>query len=179
MPNSVYSFSQCNLPAFGTAPRIVGISPVANTNSVREGETTSQKAVLTKAFQKANRAGVQTEASRRRSIGGFRFYNNAGDPLSRNNYSGVENTNQCRNQLGGGVGKMHSPRCRRGRSQINTSGVETFSGNPRYVYDSSNYMTYKKNRAMNKGYATEEGLVYTEGGGTRCETTSAKNRVRK
>ena len=34
----------------------------------------------------------------------------------------------------------------------NTNGNAAFSGNPRYVYDSSNYIQYKKLRAVNKTY---------------------------
>lgn len=179
MPNSVYSFTNCNPPAVGVLPNAVGISPIHGLNAVHDGTTTAEKSILTKAYKKTKVNGIATTASSSRSIGGFRFSNNAGDPLSRKNYAGVQNTNQCGNQLGGGVGKMHSPRCRRGRSEVNTSGVEAFSGNPTYVYDSSNYITYRKQKAMNKGYGDPNNLVYTEGGGSRCETISARSRARK
>ena len=172
--SSFYSFTNCNEPPSGVWPNARGVSAIHGHNSVHEGETVSDKSVLYKSWKKTEDLSGKT-----RAIGGFRFYNHAGDALSREDYNGVEHSGQCGNQLGGGVGKMHSPRCRRGRSQINSSGVETFSGNPKYVYDSSNYMTYKKRRALNKGYGDIDNLVYAEGGGSRCETVAAKNRSRK
>tara|TARA_Y100000591_G_C21683000_1_gene619105 strand:- start:218 stop:739 length:522 start_codon:yes stop_codon:yes gene_type:complete len=173
MPSSVYSFTSCNPPPDGVYPNANGVSPIHGHNAVHGGATSAEKGILGRGWAK------NTVPKGTRAIGSFRYFNNAGDPLSRDNYAGVQNTSQCMSQLGGGVGKMHSPRCRRGRSEINTSGVETFSGNPTYVYDSSNYMTYKKQRAMNKGYIDPNNRVYTEGGGSRCESISARNRSRK
>ena len=59
-----------------------------------------------------------------RAIGGFRAIMNAGDPLSRQNVS----------------------------SKNDTTGVPLASGNGKFVYDSSDYTTYLRRRAMGRNY---------------------------
>lgn len=166
------SFTECDKPADGTYPNVSGVEPQKAFNSENNGARSSIKNILYRGWR--GRLADPT----RTAIGGFRFYNNAGDPLSRKHYSGVQNSRECVSQLGGGIGNMHQPRCMRGRSQRNTSGVETFSGNPNFVYDSSNYITYRKQKALNKGYGTVSGRVYTDGGGSRCTAVAARRKAR-
>ncbi len=164
-------YTTCNPPSDGSYPNITNASNPQSEPVAAMGTALSrQKMILTRAW----RAPCNT-----RAIGDFRAYNNAGDCLSRVNYAGVQNSNQCNNQTGGGIGRMHSSRCRRGRSQVNTTNVETFSGNPTYVYDSSNYARFRKQKAMNQGNAVGASRVYKDGGSSRCIEIAARNRVRK
>ena len=55
----------------------------------------------------------------------------------------------------------------------NNSPGSYFSGNPRYVYDSSDYLKYKKLKAINKNYNDE-----TYGGDNHNSIQTVINRVR-
>ena len=185
------SFTECNLPAESVFPNVQGVEPQKDENTINASSRSATKQILYRGWRgripdptaPLNSKGDPT-AFLPRAIGGFRFYNNAGDALSRKDYSGVQNSRECISQLGGGIGKMHQPRCGRGRSERNTSGVETFSGNPKYVYDSSNYMTYRKQKALNRGYVNIPGTrgrdtrVYANGGSSRCSAATARSRLR-
>lgn len=54
-----------------------------------------------------------------------------------------------------------------------SDGESTFAGNPKYVYDSSDYMKYRKLRAVNKNY-----YDYSFGGDKHNSTQSALNIAR-
>jgi hypothetical protein len=89
----------------------------------------------------------------------FRVLNNAGDVLSRKNYScGGSNMVGTRpgmlNLIYGG-----------GQSKANCDGtnIPPSTCNVKYVYDSSDFIKYKKLRALNKGYVTPN---YADGGAT-------------
>lgn len=79
----------------------------------------------------------------------FRAINNAGDLLSRQNYScgGPNQTFQSRPGMHGlkkGFGHI--------QSWCDNSGVPAAACNSKYVYDSSDYIRYAKQKAMNKNY---------------------------
>ena len=79
----------------------------------------------------------------------FRVANNAGDSLSRRNYScggpnQLSNTNK--NQL---VSMFRGTL----KSVCDSSNIEPASCNTTYVYDSSTYSKYKRQVAMNKTYS--------------------------
>ena len=79
----------------------------------------------------------------------FRAINNSGDLLSRQNYScgGACQTFQSRPGLFGLKGKF-------GHIQDNCdgSGIPPSSCNVKYVYDSSDYIRYAREKAINKNY---------------------------
>jgi hypothetical protein len=85
-------------------------------------------------------------------MGTFRVVNNAGDLLSRVNYSCggpnmITNTNHTRlvlstNRDGG-----------QSKSDCDDSGIAPASCNVEYVYDSSDFIRFKRLQAINRGYA--------------------------
>lgn len=110
------------------------------------------------------------------SIGSFRVINNAGDVLSRVNYSCggpnmISGTN--RKQL------IYSSNRDGGQSNKNCdgSGIEPSTCNVEYVYDSSDFTRFKRLMAVNRGYAglgTHEG-DYTSGGSTNSSQVAYRH----
>lgn len=84
---------------------------------------------------------------------GFRAVMNAGDPLSRINYS-------CGgpNMISGGVGRMTGMNANtlkdggQSKNFCDKSNIPPQTCNVRYVYDSSDIIRYKKELAINKNY---------------------------
>jgi len=89
------------------------------------------------------------KADLKRVITPFRAVTNSGDILSRQYYScgGSCQTFQSRPNLKGLRGSFGSI-----KSACDSSGVPPASCNVKYVYDSSDYITYLKNTAVNKNY---------------------------
>ena len=94
-----------------------------------------------------------------RIITPFRAVNNAGDLLSRQNYScgGTCQTYQSRPGLSGLRQRFGSisDNCRAdifwSTTQVNPN-VPSSTCNVKYVYDGSDYITFKKNQAINRNY---------------------------
>jgi len=87
--------------------------------------------------------------NKKRVITPFRAVNNAGDILSRKNYScgGSCQTFQSRPGLFGLRGRFGAI-----QSRCDGSGVPPAACNGKYVYDSSDYVTYLKQKALVKNY---------------------------
>jgi hypothetical protein len=102
----------------------------------------------------------------------FRIVNNAGDFLSRQNYSsgGPNQVNSIKQSISGSwrtsAGRVHAT--------DDGTGVPSASCNPKYVYDSSNYIAYRKQRAVNKNYRD-----ISSGGDESNASYSAILRVRR
>jgi len=92
---------------------------------------------------------VSQLGNKKRVIGPFRAVNNAGDVLCRKNYScgGPCQTFQSRPGMFGLKGAFGSI-----NSYCDGTGVPPSSCNTKYVYDSSNYITYLKQQAVNRNY---------------------------
>lgn len=111
----------------------------------------------------------------------FRAVNNAGDLLSRENYScgGSCQTFQSRPGLKGLRGRFGSisdscvPSAAYNSLQL-LSNVPAASCNVKYVYDSSDYTTYLKQKAFNKNY---NDLSY--GGDQSSASQSAQRAIRR
>jgi hypothetical protein len=111
----------------------------------------------------------------------FRAVNNAGDLLSRENYScgGTCGSFQSRPGLHGLRGRFGAiqstcvPSVTYSNVQLNTS-VPSATCNVRYVYDSSDYTTYLKQKAVNRNY---NDLTY--GGDQSNSSQSAVRAVRR
>ena len=112
----------------------------------------------------------------------FRAVNNAGDLMSRNNYScgGPCQTFQSRPGLKGlrtrfgSIQKTCIPSDAYNSLQISTQGIPAAACNVKYVYDSSDYTTYLKQRAFNKNY---NDLTY--GGDSGNASQSALRAIRR
>jgi len=111
----------------------------------------------------------------------FRAVNNAGDLLSRDNYScgGTCQTPQSRPGLHGlktHFGSVQSsciPSATYSSLQL-LNNVPAAACNVKYVYDSSDYTTYLKQRAVNKNYND-----YSYGGDDSNSSQSAQRAIRR
>jgi hypothetical protein len=112
--------------------------------NARGGEQALTRKILTKSWNTPYAVGEFNET--RPVIGGFRLVNNLGDFLHRQNYS-CGGSNQIRSNKPGlrSISGTIPQNC-------DTSGIPASSCNPKFVPDSSDYMRYKKQRAMNLNY---------------------------
>ena len=123
---------------------INGISGKQTINGARSSENTLMRRVL--------RRGWNTEYARgningrQRVTTPFRAVNNLGDFLSRKNYvcGGSNQVNASKPGWKGHIGSI--------LSQCDGTGVEAGSGNMRHVPDSSDYVRYRKQNAINNTY---------------------------
>lgn len=110
-------------------------------------------------------------AKLKRIITPFRAVTNSGDILARRYYTcgGPCQTFQSRPGLFGLRGHFGAI-----ESQCDGTGVAAAVCNGKYVYDSSDYITYKKNDAINKNYN-----AYNYGGDNSNSTQSALRAIRR
>jgi hypothetical protein len=123
---------------------INGISPKQTLTNYKGGEQTFNRGVLRRGWNQLNASG--TINGYKRVITPFRAVNNLGDFLARPNYvcGGPNQVNASKPGWKGHIGSIIS--------QCDTTGVEGASCNPRFVSDSSDYVRFRKLRAMNKNY---------------------------
>ena len=123
---------------------INGISPKQTLTNYKDGEQSLDRGVLRRGWNQLNATG--TINGRNRVITPFRAVNNLGDFLARPNYvcGGPNQVNASKPGWKGHIGSIIS--------QCDGSGVEGASCNPRFVSDSSDYVRFRKLRAMNKNY---------------------------
>jgi len=97
------------------------------------------------------------------AIGGFRLVNNAGDYLSRVNYvSGGPNMISSRPRLPVVTRKDGGQ-----RNASDNTGIPGATCNPKYVYDASDFVKYRRQKAINYGYAglgKNDNADYSAGG---------------
>ena len=112
--------------------------------NARGGEQALTRKILTKSWNTPYAVGEVNET--RPVIGGFRLVNNLGDFLHRQNYS-CGGSNQIRSNKPGlrSISGTIPQNC-------DSAGIPASSCNPKFVPDSSDYMRYKKQRAMNLNY---------------------------
>lgn len=112
--------------------------------NARGGEQALTRKILTKSWNTPYAVGEVNET--RPVIGGFRLVNNLGDFLHRQNYS-CGGSNQIRSNKPGlrSISGTIPQNC-------DSTGIPASSCNPKFVPDSSDYMRYKKQRAMNLNY---------------------------
>lgn len=127
---------------------INGISPKQTLTNFKSGEQTLYRGVLRRGWNQVQASGVVTGATKdyNRVITPFRAVNNLGDFLSRKNYvcGGPNQVNASKPGWKGHIGSIIS--------QCDGTGVEGASCNPKFVADSSDYVRFRKLRAMNKNY---------------------------
>ena len=123
---------------------INGISPKQTLTNYKDGEQSLDRGVLRRGWNQLNAIG--TINGRNRVITPFRAVNNLGDFLARPNYvcGGPNQVNASKPGWKGHIGSIIS--------QCDGSGVAGASCNPRFVSDSSDYVRFRKLRAMNKNY---------------------------
>lgn len=123
-----------------------GFSPIQSSNGYNDAETINNRRILTRAWNKKGAMGIDRGFKRR--LNSFRIINNAGDFLMRENY--VCGGNNIVNQTQSGRVMRRTG----GRPQNNCdgTGVEASNCNPKFVYDSSDYVRFLKQKAINKSY---------------------------
>ena len=105
-----------------------GYSPKQTINNYKDSEQSTIRFLLRSGWNTQNASS--TINGRNRVITPFRAVNNAGDFLSRTNYScGGSNTQNC-----------------------DRSGIPPAACNTKYVYDSSDYIKFRKQQAVNRNY---------------------------
>ena len=124
-----------------------GFSPQQTVLNYKDGAQTATRSILRNAWNTSYAKG--TYNGHKRKIGPFRAINNAGDFLSRQNYKCGGPTGMSKSSIGWAGSKIYLG------SQINNcdnTGVEGSSGNVKYVYNSSDYITFRKQQATNSNY---------------------------
>jgi hypothetical protein len=121
-----------------------GYSAKQTINNYKDSEQTTLRRILRSGWNTQNASG--TINSKKRVITPFRAVNNAGDFLSRKNYScgGPNPTNASRPGYKRNIGSMWS--------NCDNTGVPAASCNGKYVYDSSDYTRFRKEQAGNRNY---------------------------
>jgi len=149
---------------------IPGLMPQANVDGYRDNSVSQTRFTLRDAWN-TQRYVNQQGTLQRRVITPFRAVNNAGDYLSRDNYScgGACQTFQSRPGLNGlrtHFGAIHS--------LCDGSNVPPAACNVKYVYDSSDYITYLKQKAVNQNYND-----LSDGGNNYSGAQSALRAIRR
>jgi len=126
--------------------------------------------VLRDAWNTTNYAGQDGKINKR-IITPFRAVMNAGDVLSRKNYScgGACQTYQSRPGMFGLKGRFGAI-----QSNCDETMVPPAACNVKYVYDSSDYITYVKRRATNRNYNDR-----SNGGNDSSAAQSAMRHIRR
>lgn len=121
-----------------------GYSGKQTMTNYKGSEQAMTRRVLRSAWNTQYATGVVN--GQNRVITPFRAVNNLGDFLSRTNYvcGGPNQVNASKPGWKGRIGSIIS--------NCDTTGVEASSGNHRFVSDTSDYIRYKKQRAMNRNY---------------------------
>jgi hypothetical protein len=119
-----------------------GYSGKQTVTNYKDSEQTMSRRVLRSAWN--TRYATGTVNGQSRVITPFRAVNNLGDFLSRTNYvcGGPNQVNKSKPGLR--IGSIISA--------CDGTGVEGYSGNPKFVSDSSDYIRFRKQQAMNKNY---------------------------
>ena len=132
----------------GIANKLIGggANSTSGTGMVGGSERSRERFTLRSGWN--GRAAQGSFKNKKFSTSPFRAVNNSGDLLSRMYYSsgGSNQVTNVKNLYGweilaGSVKKQHDG-----------SGIPSASCNTRYVYDGSNYTTFKKLQAINRNY---------------------------
>ena len=148
-----------------------GYQPLITGHAVGGGERSANRKYLAKAFGNLKNTGLGTSPVLYNNIlGPFRSAYNAGDVITNSivatdikygrESSQVNGNNLSRVQVRG--------------DGLNRNGSAMFSGNPRFVYDGSDYIRFKKLNAINKNYNDS-----SFGGANNSQSQHAIRGVRK
>ena len=121
-----------------------GISPKQTINNYKDSGQVMTRRILTHSWNGAYASGTVNGLSR--VITPFRAVNNLGDFLARPNYicGGPNQVNADKPGMKGRIGSIIS--------QCDSTGIPSSTCNVKFVPDSSDYITYKKQRAIGQTY---------------------------
>ena len=120
-----------------------GISPKQTMNNYKDSDVTMTRRVLRDSWNGTYAKGKVNGYGRR--VGEFKAVNNIGDFLSRKNYvcnvpNPQSNSFHGRNRIGSII------------NHCDTTGIQCSNTNTKFVPDSSDYIKYRKQRAINQNY---------------------------
>ena len=126
---------------------------------------------LAKAFGNMHNSGLASSPSlyNKNILGPFRTSTNAGDVITNK----IENTNPIYGRESSQVGGNNLRRLQLRGDGVSQNGNAMYSGNPRFVYDGSDYTRFKKLQAINKNYKD-----YSFGGNSSNNNQSIIRRMR-
>jgi len=147
-----------------------GFIPQSTLNNDKTDESFRTRFILREGWNTRYPAQLQNAHMSKPALGPFRAVNNSGDLLSRQYYScgGSNQVSQSRPQLSGLRGRMGHV-----QSLCDGTGIPAANCNTKYVYDSSDYIRFRKQNAVSKNY---NDLTY--GGDDSYASQSAIKRVR-
>lgn len=151
----------------GKQPLIIG-------HTVGGGERSANRKYLAKAFGNMHIAGLKSSPAlyNKNVLGPFRSAFNAGDVITNGIYETDIKYGRESNQVGGNnLSKLNVSR----DGISGQKGKAMFSGNPKKVYDGSDYARFKKLNAINKNF---NDLTYGNDS-THRQSQHAIRRVRK
>jgi hypothetical protein len=121
-----------------------GYSPQQTISSVKDSQQVSTRSILRRSWNGQFATGVSN--GRNRITTPFRAVNNSGDFLGRVNYScgGPNPTNLDKPGRGQSIGSVPQ--------QCDGTGVPASSCNVRFVADSSDYVRFRRQQAVNRTY---------------------------
>lgn len=121
-----------------------GYSGTQTVTNYKDSEQTSTRSVLRKSWNTMYATGTVNGYAR--VITPFRAVNNLGDFLARKNYvcGGPNQVNASKPGMKGRIGSIIST--------CDDTGVEASNCNPKFVSDSSDYVKFRKQQAINRTY---------------------------
>jgi len=121
-----------------------GYSAKQTITNHKDGENATTRRLLRDGWNTQN--ANESINGNKRVITPFRAVNNLGDYLARKDYvcGGPNQVNASKPGLKGRIGSIIS--------SCDNTGVEGASCNPRFVSDSSDYVRFRKQMAMNRNY---------------------------
>jgi hypothetical protein len=121
-----------------------GYSGTQTVTNYKDSAQTSTRSVLRNAWN--TRYATGTVNGKARVITPFRAVNNLGDFLARTNYvcGGPNQVNASKPGMKGRIGSIIS--------SCDGTGVEAANCNPKFVSDSSDYVKFRKQQAINRTY---------------------------
>ena len=145
---------------------INGISTKQTHNAYKTSDDVMIRGIVRRVWNKSGAIG--SIGGNKRVVTPFRAVNNLGDFLGRQNYV-CGGPNQVNSNISGvkiNGGAVHS--------QCDGTNVPSASCNTKFVADSSDYITFRKQRAINRNYNDS-----SNGGDESHASASAKKRVHK
>ena len=123
---------------------INGISPKQTVLNYKKSDQVISRRIVVKSWNNVYATGTVNDKTRVTTP--FRAVNNSGDFLGRIHYNcgGSNPTSACRPSFKARIGSMFQ--------NCDGTGIPPSSANVRFVADSSDYATFKKNRAINQNY---------------------------
>tara|TARA_B100000035_G_scaffold315449_1_gene336341 strand:- start:674 stop:1186 length:513 start_codon:yes stop_codon:yes gene_type:complete len=170
MSNEI-DFSMNKLGGDDKKNAIRGQQPLITGHTVGGGERSANRKYLAKAFGNLKNSGLGTSPLlyNKNILGPFRTAYNAGDVITNS----IVNTDIRYGRESSQVNGNNLSRVQVRGDGLNRNGSAMFSGNPRFVYDGSDYIRFKKLQAINKNYHD-----YSLGGANNSQSQHAINRVR-